>query len=548
MFSDGQRGQSAGANDARSALYMLWGVSTLVLLIACLNVSNLLLARGAERMAELALRASLGATRWRLMRQLLSEALVIGLLGALLGLPFAALVISTLGERLSTIALGGIAAELNIMMSLFALGVGLASVLIVGLFPGISLARAALMTSLRAGNRHSGSALALKFRHSLAIAQIALSTAALVIAGLFAQSLYNIHHADAGIAIESLSTFSVSPERIGFDQTRSRALFEEVQEKLAALPGVTSVSSSMVLLLTGDRWGWGIEIAGRTQEPGQDHTAFYSRVGEDFFATLQTPMLLGREFGPEDHDGSEAVAVVNRAFVDKFSLGDNPIGQRFRLGGSGGGDIRIVGMVGDLAYDDVRNTSRPVFFTPWRQSEWLPMLNFYVRSSLPAEQTHSAIRGLMQEISPGLPVDDLRAVRESVALNVAIERLIGLLTTGFAVLATLLAAVGLYGVVNYALTQRTREFGLRLALGAQPTRLKHMLFMQVSRMLLIGCGLGVLVALISGGAAEAMLFGLSGHDPKVTLLAVLIIVAVGLAATALPARRLGHIEPLQALR
>ncbi|HEX2139628.1 MAG TPA: ABC transporter permease [Woeseiaceae bacterium] len=549
VLAPGARGQSRTPDDARLPLTLLFGVTALVLVIACVNIANLLLARGAMRAGEMALRSAIGASRRQMVAQLVTEAGLLGLLGCLAGLPIAA---ATLG-LIAAIMPAEAAADLGVSLSgaavAFAGGISLVTVFFFGLFPALAATRtpAGAVLKEQAGQQSGGRGMA-RFRRSLATVQIAFSMVLLVLAGLFAQSLANVARVDLGLEADSVASFGVAPVLSGYTPERSAALFRRIEEELAALPGVTSVASAMVGVVVGDGWGGNVSVEGFEAAPDDDTNAQYNKVSEGFFRTLGIPLLSGRDFSEADAAGRPEVAIVNESFAQKFGLGDDVIGKRMAFGSGGELGIEIVGLVADAKYSQVKEEIPPQVFLPRYQDEELGFLNFYVRSGLQPGDMLASMVQVVERLDPNLPVNGLATLPDVIRDNTFLDRMIGMLSGGFALLATLLAATGLYGVLAYSVAQRTRELGLRQALGATPGRLRSMVLRQVGWMGLIGGAAGLVLAVLLGRAAESVLFGLSGYEPAVLASAVLVLGAVITAAGYLPARRASSVDPLQALR
>jgi putative ABC transport system permease protein len=549
VLSNGARGQSSASRNAGLPLAMLMGAAGLVLVVACLNIANLLLARGAARAAEFAVRASLGASRSRLAAQLLVEAAVLGGLGAAMGLPLAAATLLLVGSMIPASASGSFELALAAPGIRFAFALGAVTVFGFGLFPALQLARAEPVGALRGdGGRSGGSRLAARFRTGLAVGQIALSMVALALSGLFLQSLANLGRVDLGMKVGSVATFSIAPELSGFPPERSALLFDRIETELAGLPGVTAVSGSMVPILSGNEWGSNISLRGFEEVPAEDMHVFYNKVGADFFRVFDVPLLAGRVFTAADDSDAPKVAIVNRSFVERFALGTGAVGQRLAFGARDTLDIEIVGVVEDTKYAGVRETGHVQVFVPRRQDPDLGELTFFVASALPPAEMLSTLRTTVSALAPDLPISNLRTMDDQVAQLTTNERFVGFLSGGFAVLATLLAALGLYGVLSFTLAQRMREIGLRLALGAAPARLRRMVLAQVGRMTLAGAAVGLACTLALGRLAESLLFGLRGHDPAVLAAAVATLAAVAFGTGWLPARKAARIDPVEALR
>jgi putative ABC transport system permease protein len=548
VLEPGSRGQSSAPEQARVPLTLLFGATALVLLIACVNIANLLLTRGAARAGEMAVRASIGASRRQMVAQLLTEAGLLGALGCIASLPVAAATLAIIAGIMPAAA-QAVTLELSGTAVGFAVVVALLTVLLFGLFPALAATRTQPGAVLKGqGGQPSGGRGMARFRSSLATVQIAFSMVLLVLAGLFTQSLANVGKVDLGLRADSVATFSIAPVLNGYNAERSRELFRRIEEELAALPGVVSVASSMVPVVAGDNWGSNVSVEGFEAAPDTDRNASYNEVGPGFFRALQIPLLAGRDFSETDTLGGARVAIVNETFARKFALGADAVGKRMATGSGDELDIEIIGLLKDAKYSQVKDEIPPQFFLARHQNEDLGFMNFYIRTSLNPEQVLAAIPGVVSTLDSNLPVNGLATLPDVIRDTVFLDRLIGLLSSGFAVLATLLAATGLYGVLSYSVTQRTREIGLRQALGATPRRLRGMVLRQVGWMALVGGLVGLVFAILLGRAAEAVLFGLSGYDPAVLSGAVAVLGAVVLVAGYLPAQRASRIMPMEALR
>lgn len=549
VLEPGVRGQSSAPDDARLPLTLLFGVTALVLVIACVNIANLLLARGAVRTGEMAVRASIGASRRQMMSLLLTEAGLLGALGCVASLPVAAATLGLIAGLMPAQAAANMSLGLSPAAVLFAVGASLLTVLLFGLFPALQVTRARPGAVLKgqAGQPSGGRGLS-RFRGLLATVQIAFSMVLLVLAGLFAQSLANVSRVDLGMRVDSVASFSVAPVLNGYTAEQSTQLFALIEEEVAALPGVVSVASSMVPILAGDNYGSNVSVEGFRAAPDTNTDASYNKVGPGFFRTLQIPLLAGRDISAADIAGTPRVAIVNERFARKFNLGDEAVGKRMATGSTDELDIEIVGLVRDAKYSEVKDEVPPQYFLARRQDDELGFMNFYARTRLAPEELLPAIRRVVAALDPNLPVDRLATMPVVIRDNVFLDRMIGVLSSGFAMLATLLAATGLYGVLSYSVAQRTREIGLRQALGAAPRQLRAMVLRQVGAMAVVGGVSGLIFASMLGRAAEAMLFGLSGYDPVVLVGAVTVLGAVVFGAGYLPARHASRIPPMEALR
>jgi len=545
----GRRGQSSLHAEARTPLLILFAVTAVVLLIACANVANLLLARSAARASEIAVRLSVGASRRRLVGQLLLESCLLALLGGAAGLVVAGWTLDLIASMLPGDATAVLAFELSLPAVAFAGGLALSTGVVFGLFPALQSTRPDLAATLKGqAGQPGGSRGAARFRAGLVTAQIALSMALLASAGLFLKSLVRITRVDIGLRTEDVVTFHLSPVRIGYTPERALALFENVERELARIPGATGVTASMVPILSGSNWGSNVSVQGFEAGPDTDTNARFNNVGPGYFRTLGIRLMAGREFDERDAAGAPKVAVVNEAFTRKFGLGRDAVGKRMKQGSGGELDLEIVGVVRDAKYSEVKAAVPPLFFRPCRQDPQVRSLSFYVRTGLAPESFLRAVPAVVAGLDPELPVEELRTLPQQIRENVFLDRLIGTLAAGFATLATVLAAVGLYGVLAYTVAQRTREIGLRMALGADRRRVRAMVLGGVGRLTLLGGTIGVGLALAVGTAARSLLFEVEGHDPLVLAGAAALLTLVALGAGWLPATRASRVDPMRALR
>jgi predicted permease len=550
LLEEGARGQSSVHEEAGTPLKLLFGVTGIVLLIACANIANLLLARGANRAMEMAVRLSLGARRWQIVRQLLVESVLLAILGGALSLIVAKWTLGLISSIMPPEAAGTFTAELRAPVVVFAALLSIGTGLIFGMFPALHSTRDDLISTMRANTGQlSGARAAARFRSSLVTAQIALSMALLVSAGLFIKSLMNISKVDLGIKTENVVTFGISPELNGYTNQRSAQLFTRLEEELAAIPGVTGVTEAMVPLLAGSNWGTDVAVEGFKSGPDIDSNSRLNEVGPNYFKTLGVPMISGRDFTSADVLGAPKVAVVNEAFAKKFNLGRDAVGKRMSDGGRDQTlDVMIVGLARDAKYSDVKDEVPPLFFRPFRQDSTIGSITYYVRTALEPEPLVRTVTGVVAKLDPDLPLENLKTLTQQARENVFLDRIIGTLSAAFAGLATLLAAVGLYGVLAYTVAQRTREIGVRMALGADSGRVRLMVLRQVGLLTLSGGVIGIAAAIALGKYAGSLLYGLDGNDPVVIIAAALALTLVALVAGYIPARRASRVNPMQALR
>jgi putative ABC transport system permease protein len=549
VLSDGRRGQSTLRDARRGSLVLLFGITGVVLLIACANIANLLLARGATRASEMAVRLSLGGSRRQLVMQLLAESLVLALVGGAASVAVAHGTLGLLMRLLPGDQSAGLAFQLDGTAFAFTAALSLGTGLLFGLFPALNATRPDLVTTLRAGmGKHSGTRGAARFRTGLVTAQIALSMALLSSAGLFVQSLRNLGHVDLGFDITNLVTFELSPSLNGYAHASSQALFRRVESELAALPGVTTATASLVPALGGWNWDNSVSVEGFRKGPDTDDDAYFNEVGPGYFRAMGIPLLAGREFTASDVAGSPQVAIVNEEFARKFGLGHNVVGKYMGQHKGDTLDIQIVGLVKNTKYSGVRNQRRPIYMLPYRQDTLVGDLTFYARTGSNPATLLRAIPSLVSRIDPQLPVEALKSMPQQLNENIYLDRLVSTLSAAFAALATLLAAIGLYGVLSYSVAQRTREIGVRMALGADTSRVRGMVMRQVGGMTVIGGLTGIVAALAIGRAASSLLFELHGFDPAVTIFAAALLATVAFCAGYLPARKASRVDPIQALR
>jgi predicted permease len=549
-LSPGARGKSNLPAQAERPLTLLLGVTVLVLLIVCVNIANLLLARGAARAGEMAVRASLGASRGRLARQLLAESFVLIALGGISSLLVAAFIVQLVTSLLPAGPAGALGPWLDSAALVFAAGASLVTVLVFGLVPAWRVSGADAAEAMKThASRSSGGRGAVRFRAALTTAQIAFSMVLLVLAGLFTRSLMNVAREDIGMNIDSVVQFSISPRLNAYGPEQLAELYDRVEEGLAAQPGVLAVGSAWLPVLATFSVGGPMSVEGVETGPGTNTRSTWQMVGSGYFDALGIPLLAGRGFTDRDDAGSPTVAIVNETFARTFNL-ENPLGRRVGVGQQATSfPLEIVGIVADTKHTGVKAETPPIVYGPRRQNAGgIESMFYYVRTGTDPEALVATIPRVVAELDANAPVTNLRTMITSLQEGIYIDRLLSMLSAGFAALATLLAGIGLYGVLAYNVTLRTRELGLRLALGAEPKRLRSLVLKQVGVMGLIGAGVGLVGALALGRVAESVLFGLSGRDPIVLVAASAVLTAVVLAGSWLPARRASRIAPTEALR
>ncbi len=546
----GQLGQSSIHDDAATPLTLLLVVTGVVLLIACANVANLMLARAARREGEVAVRSSLGASRGRLVLEVLSEAFGMAVLGGVAAIGVAWLTITLLlgfmPDGVESIMRFEFGAGLFVFIGVATVVAGLAF----GTFPALHSTRSELLALVKTqGSRSSGSKVSSRFRASLVTGQVALSMMLLVTAGLFLKSLANVSRVEIGMDPTDVLTFELNPQRNGYTPEERQSFYTRVEESLAAIPGVQSVTAAMVPALSGSSWGTDVQVQGLEPEVGRDMNSRLNYIGAGYFSKMGVALLEGREFTDSDREGALDVMVVNEAFLEKFDIPRaTAVGTMVGRSTAEGPDHQIVGVVPNTKYANVKDSVGAVFFTPYMQNAGLNGLHFYVRSGGDPAAVAAAVPSALRELDPNLPVEGLRRFEEAIRENVFLDRMMSMMAGAFAGLATLLAAVGLYGVLAYSVGQRTREIGVRMALGAQRGQVRAMVIRQMARMAIIGSLVGAALAIWIGRSAQTLLYELGGTDPIVMALAGLLLGGVAIAAGYFPARRASRVDPLEALR
>ncbi|HYT68087.1 MAG TPA: ABC transporter permease [Vicinamibacterales bacterium] len=551
VVEPGGHGQSQVRSGAQTPLYLLLSVTGFVLLIACANIANLLLARSAARANEMAIRLAIGASRARLMGQLLTESLLLALLGGIAGIFVAhwtlALIMALLPAEIARTLAFAVSTPALLFAALLTVGTGL----LFGLFPAIHSTRPDLVSTLKAqAGQPSGARGAARFRLGLATAQIALSMLLLAASGFFVKSLLNVSRVDLGIKVDNVLAFGLSPDLSGYTPERARLLFERLEAELRATPGVTAATTSTVPILSGSNWGNSVAVQGFPAGPDTNTGSRFNEVGPGYFSTMGIPLMAGREFIAADTVGSQKVAIVNEEFVKKFNLGRDAVGK---LMGTGSGyrsklDTVIVGVVQNAKYSEVKRQIPPLFFRPYRQDARFDSGTLYVRTNGDPAQMASAVTAVVKRIDPNLPIENLKTLKQQVRDNTFLDHMMTTLSSLFAGLATLLAAVGLYGVLAYTISQRTREIGLRMALGAAPSRVRTMVLRQVAWMTLVGGVVGLAGAVAIGKSAGSLLFDLRPWDPAVLTISAVLLSIVAISAGFIPAYRASQVDPMLALR
>lgn len=537
--------------ESRTPLLILLGAVGLVLLIACANIANLLLARTANREQEMAVRAAMGASRGRVVRQLLTESLLLAILGGAAGTllaEYALGVVLPLGgrsiPRLAQASIDGRVLGFSLLLTF------LTSVFF-GLAPALHASKVDFASSLKEGSRASTSKRD-RIRGALVIAQVTLGLVLVTGAGLLMASFLRLERSDLGLKPDHLLTFWFSLPEPQYSSSKQVAFYDQLLERMRALPGVESAAGVWPLPLGGDNATVGFNIEERPALISDWPSARMAFTTPDYFRTAGIPLLKGRVFN--DHDDAKAarVLIVNRAFADKFFPGEEVIGKRITSGASGPGDhgepIReIVGVVGSAKLFAMDAEPQPTYYFPYKQLPWQPPV-VMLRTAVPPRMLESAVRKQMAELDPMVPVFQIRTMEEMLSTQVTEPRFHTVLLSCFAGVALLLTMVGLYGVMAYSVTRRTREIGVRIALGASRSTVLAMVLRQALVLLAAGLALGLAASLATDRLLRSMLFGVSSANPAVLGLSGLLVALTGLLAAYLPPRRAARVDPMEALR
>jgi predicted permease len=542
-------GYSPLRNDFSTALVVLMCMVGLVLLIACANVANLLIARGFMRQKEIAVRLSLGASRGRLVRQLLVESLVLSLAGGLAGVWIAVWLTKAL---LALVPTDGppllVSPHPDLRILAFAFALTLVTSVVFGLVPALRASRPDPWTTLKdTVGSIAGATGSLFLRKGLVTMQVALSFLLLFGAGLFVRSLQNLRTTETGVGLDNLVTFQVAPDLNGYDDPRAVLFHRALLERLRSAPGVKSAAVAAVPILSGNEWDSSTSVEGHRPADGEDMQAFMNALSPGYFETMQIPVLEGRDFVQMDVKDEAKVAIVNRRFAEHFFPGRSAVGKHI---GRGVGpktklDVEIIGVVGDSLYEGPREGVRRQVFVPnWGRGS----VTYYVRTRTASSSAYSLIRNEVKQLDSTMPVYEMKTVQGQLDETLLTDRLIALLSAGFGLLATLLASIGLYGVMAFVVARRKKELGIRLALGAQPRLVIWQIMREVLLLLAIGLAVGIPAAMALGRFVAAQLYGIQPRDAGTAGATVLLLTIVSAAAGLIPAHRASRVDPILALR
>jgi predicted permease len=536
-------------NNFSKALLVLMSMVGVVLLIACANVANLLIARAFMRQKEIAVRLSIGAPRGRLVRQLLVESTVLSAAGAVAGIVIA---FSLTRALLALVPSPGrpilIDARPDARILLFTLALAIVTAIVFGLVPALRSTRPDVWSTLKdVVGSIAGAKGSLILRKGLVAAQVALSFLLLFGAGLFVRSLHNLRTTDTGVALDHLVSFRLAPALSGYDNLRATLFYQQLLDRLRAQPGMKAIALATVPILAGDAWDSRTAVEGHTPGDGEDMQAFFNAVSPGYFQAMEIPVLEGRDFTSADVREDVRVALVNRRFATHFFPNGTAVGKHIGRRTAPGAklDIEIIGVVADSLYEGPREgVHRQVFVPNWGRSSG----TFYARTAAGVASVFGAIRNEIRQLDARMPVYEMKTVHAQLDETLLTDRLIALLSAGFGLLATLLATIGLYGVMAFVVASRQKELGLRLALGAQPAFVVWLVMREVLLLLAIGLAIGVPAAIGSGRLVSAQLYGIQPYDPWIAAATAVLLAMVSAAAGFIPASRASRVDPILALR
>src|SRR5580658_1984067 len=547
----GSQGNTGLRRQYEKPLLVLMVVTSLVLLIACANLASLLTARAAARQKEMAIRLAIGSSRGRIIRQLLTESLLLAAAGSAAGLALAVAMVKALVAFLpSTLSGYGISSTPDGRMLAFTFGLALVTAILFGLAPALQSTRPDIAPTLKdqAGNV-MGNAAQVVFRKTLVAAQVALSLLLLIGAGLFIRSLGNLKLVNPGFKTGNLVQFQLNPRLVGFEVVRTHVFYQQLEERLRGLPGVSGAGMANNGVLTGNEWDNSVTIEGYAAKPGEDLDPHMNQVTPGYFDTLGIHVLFGRGFLAKDSANSPKVAVVNESFVKRYFGASPAVGRRIGLGSDPGTptDIEIIGVVNDTKYENLRDEiPREVYLCDAQRGASSKVV--YVRTARDPENAFATIRAVVHDLAPALPITGMKTLTRQLDESLVTERMVAALSSVFGVLATVLAIIGLYGVMAYMVTRRSREIGIRMALGAMRGNVVWLVMREVLTLVGIGIAVGLPAAFGLTRFVESQLYGVKADDPAAMALATLVLAAVALLAGYIPARRAAGFDPVRVLR
>jgi len=550
VLRDGSRGQNPSIEGFAKPLVVLMALAGLVLLLACANLANLLLARAGVRQREMSVRLAMGAGQGRILRQMMTESLLLSFLGGASGLLLAWLVRNTIPRLLSNAwDPPAFSARLSWPIFAFAAAVSVLTGIVFGLAPAWKSTRVEVSSSLK----ESGQTVTRRRRglggKAIVAVQVALSMLLVIGAGLFVRTLMQLGRTPLGFRSHNLLLFSVDLPETRYPLAASTPILQRLDEKFASVPGVQAEALTELPLISGSARNSTLIPEGQQKKAEGNPSALTNRVGAHFFETFGIPIIAGRVFTMQDAPNSPKVAIVNQSLAQKYFPNANPIGKTFQTGGRHPFTVEIVGVCGDARYYRVRKEVQPTFYTPyWQVDEGVHDATFAISTQLDGHALLPSLRDAIRQIDTNLPMLDVRTQDEQIAANLRQERIFAVLSSGFGVLALALACVGIYGIMAYSVANRRNEIGIRLALGAQPGQVRAMILRESTWLSIAGIVAGVGTALFLTRLVKSMLYGIQPNDPLTISCGVLLLLAVALAASWIPARRAARVQPMEALR
>lgn len=555
----GAQGRSSFRRQLTKPLWVLMAITGGVLLIACANVAGLLIAKATSRQKEIAIRLAMGAGRGRIVRQLLVESLALSVIGGALGLLFA---IWTDGVLLPFLPIDApelaISTSPDLRVLLFAMAVTFLTGIVFGLAPALQSTRPDLAPTLKDQvSGIVGGGASVRLRKGLVMAQVTLSLLLLVGAGLFIRSLRNLRDLGPGFPTESLVSFSLDPSLNGYDSAKAKIFYRRLTDEVKAIPGVREVGLADVRILTDNESDSAVKVEGFSFKPGESAHPYMNSISPGYFGALGVPILAGRDFRANDTETIHRekfdvprFVIVNEKFAKTYFGGANALGRHVGFGSDPDTktDMEIIGVVKDIKYTNLRDEIPVQMFVPYMANPFIAEMTLYAKTTLSRDQIFAALRTKIRELDANLPIYDMRTLGEQVSASLLIERLIASLSASFGLLATLLAIIGLYGVMAYTVARRTREIGIRMALGAFQKDVIWLVMREVLVLVGIGIAAGLAASVALTRFVQTQLFGITAHDPMTLVLASAALLAVALAAGYIPALRASRVDAMHALR
>ncbi|MEO8026778.1 MAG: ABC transporter permease [Bryobacteraceae bacterium] len=550
MVLDGSGGRRILANDSGAPLIALMAMVGLVLLIACANVANLLMARAATRQKEIAVRLAIGASRWQLVRQLLVESLLLGLISGIVGVLAAAWTLDALLRFMQLSSQAAISASLDSRVLAFHFALSLGAGILFGLAPALQGTRPDLAPVLKDQSGAVGGASHARIRQILVASQMALTLLLVTGAALFGKSLLQLRSVDLGMRTSRIASFAIEPRLNDYTPVASMEFARTLQSEIAAIPGVQAVSYNTEPIFAGSDEGKNITAEGYLSSPDADDNVLVNRLGTGYFAALGIPLIAGREFSAADGTTAPKVCLINEKTAARFFKGRNPLGLHIAFGAGNKvvPDMEIVGIVKNSRHNSVRDTITPFVYVPLAQSDRVRALNFYVRSTSDPSAQLATLRETVRRLDANLPIFQTRTLDAQIDESLLSERLLAILTTALGGLAVLLATLGIYGLLAYVVARRTREIGLRMALGASSSEVRWLVLKDVGKLALAGAAVGLPASYALARFSESLLFGVSAADFTVAFLGIGVLLLVAFAGAYLPTRRATRIDTMTALR